>query len=151
MFACMKKLQRIHFISEWLEQLGLQQADVVDALGVNKGTVSKWCSGKLPSEDSLLALADFLKIDPNRLFHDPDGKQKAHTQGPTIDKLLEVVEGSYHMLGVDQEAASELLELVVEVASEPPTPSAGEDYYRVQSEREVRRFLKLKRIRDDGA
>jgi len=63
---------RIHFIAEWIEHRGYQQSDVVDAPGVNKGTVSKWCSGDLPSEDNLLILAGFLETEPNLLFHDPN-------------------------------------------------------------------------------
>jgi transcriptional regulator with XRE-family HTH domain len=63
--------RRIHFISEWIEHRGLQQSDVAEALGTNKGTVSKWCSGALPSETNLLALASLLEVEPPDLFRHP--------------------------------------------------------------------------------
>jgi len=64
--------KRIHFIGEWIELRRLAQADVVRELGVNKGTVSKWCAGDLPSEDNLTALAALLQVEPNQLFRHPD-------------------------------------------------------------------------------
>lgn len=63
---------RIHFISEWMEKRGIRPADIVENLGVNKGTVSKWGAGALPSEDNVLALAALFEIDPNDLFRHPD-------------------------------------------------------------------------------
>lgn len=68
-----------------------------------------------------------------------------------LKSLLEAVEGSYHMLGLDQEEAAALLKLVVEVAEEQPTPSAQDNFHRVQSEREVRKFLLSKRVQFRGA
>ncbi|HEY8066591.1 MAG TPA: helix-turn-helix transcriptional regulator [Methylosinus sp.] len=62
---------RVHFIAEWLEHRGLSQAEIVRELGVNKGTVSKWCSGALPAEDNLRALAAFLELEPVELFRHP--------------------------------------------------------------------------------
>lgn len=63
--------ERIHFIAEWLERRGMSQADVVRELGVNKGTVSKWCRGDLPGEDNLRALAALLNVGPSDLFRHP--------------------------------------------------------------------------------
>jgi transcriptional regulator with XRE-family HTH domain len=62
---------RVHFIAEWLEHRGLSQADIVREIGVNKGTVSKWCSGALPGEDNLRTLAAFLEVEPVELFRHP--------------------------------------------------------------------------------
>lgn len=62
---------RVHFIAEWLEHRELSQAEIVRELGVNKGTVSKWCSGALPAEDNLRALAAFLEVEPVELFRHP--------------------------------------------------------------------------------
>lgn len=69
---------RIHFIKEWIDHRRLSQADVVRDLGVNKGTVSKWCSGELPSEDNLLLLATFLHVDPPVLFRHPEDDWLSH-------------------------------------------------------------------------
>lgn len=66
-----KRPPRIHFIDEWLEHRELSQAEVVRELDVNKSTVSKWCKGDLPSEKYLLALAEFLRIEPPALFRHP--------------------------------------------------------------------------------
>jgi transcriptional regulator with XRE-family HTH domain len=63
---------RIHYVAEWMEKRGLRPADIVDRMGVNKGTVSKWCGGALPSEENVLALADMFEIEPNDLFRHPD-------------------------------------------------------------------------------
>jgi transcriptional regulator with XRE-family HTH domain len=64
--------KRIHFIAEWLEHRGMSQADLVEHLGVNKGTVSKWCSGDLPSEENLVNIATVLNVDVPTLFRHPD-------------------------------------------------------------------------------
>lgn len=66
-----KLSKRIHFIPEWIEHRGLSQADVVRELDINKGTVSKWCSGDLPSEVNLYNIAALLEVEPNALFRHP--------------------------------------------------------------------------------
>lgn len=66
-----KSPSRIHFLNEWLEHRRMSQADLVEATGVNKGTVSKWCSGALPSEGSLVSICGALQIGLNDLFRDP--------------------------------------------------------------------------------
>lgn len=69
---------RIHYIAEWLAHRGLKQVDILNSmieagfLDINKGTISKWCSGQMPSEKYLLVLADVMSIGPNDLFRDPD-------------------------------------------------------------------------------
>jgi transcriptional regulator with XRE-family HTH domain len=67
-----KTPQRIHFIAEWIAFRGLSQADVVNDLGVNKGTVSKWCAGSLPQETNLAPIAALLQVDVPTLFRHPD-------------------------------------------------------------------------------
>lgn len=63
---------RLHFLNEWMDKRGVKQADLVRELGVDKGTVSKWCAGKLPQETNLIAIAAFFEIEPNDLFRHPD-------------------------------------------------------------------------------
>lgn len=64
---------RIHYIAEWAEKYGVSQADIVRATGSDKGTVSRWFSGRLPEQKSLMALAQILPVkEPNDLFHHPE-------------------------------------------------------------------------------
>ena len=65
------EMPRVHFIAEWIAAKGVKQIDVANALGINKGTVSKWCAGELPSEDNVRALAGYLEVEPIRIFSEP--------------------------------------------------------------------------------
>jgi transcriptional regulator with XRE-family HTH domain len=68
-----KNPRRIHFIAEWIDKRGLKQADVVRALGVDKATVSRWCSGYVPENKNLGPLVKFLQLEaPSDLFRHPD-------------------------------------------------------------------------------
>lgn len=67
----LRSSQRIHFIPEWLAVQGLRQIDIVNNIDVDKGTVSRWCSGRLPSEEYLEPLADFFGIKLSQLFTNP--------------------------------------------------------------------------------
>lgn len=61
----------IHFIVEWADKRGLKPVDFVNALGVDKGTVSRWFSGKLPAEANLPRIAAFLEVGVDDLFRLP--------------------------------------------------------------------------------
>ena len=105
------------------------------------------------STDTLSALADQLGTTLEWLL-----VGDKHTDGNFVNAneldltaLLAAVEGSYHMLGLDQEEAAALLGIVVEVAQEQPTPSASPNYHRVLAETEARKFLKTKQSQQDGA
>lgn len=79
---------RIHYLNEWMELRGVRQADLVKTLGVDKGTVSKWCAGRLPQEGNLLGIAAFLRIEPNDLFRHPNDDWMARfLQGRSRDEL----------------------------------------------------------------
>jgi hypothetical protein len=45
-----KNPNRLHYLADWIERRHLKQADVVRALGVDKATVSRWCSGQMPEQ-----------------------------------------------------------------------------------------------------
>jgi transcriptional regulator with XRE-family HTH domain len=67
--------RRFHYIVEWAEHMHLTQADIVRALDVDKGTVSRWFSGSIPSGMSLIRLTLLLtgnKDEPAALFRHPD-------------------------------------------------------------------------------
>ena len=62
---------RLHYINEWAERRNVNQSEIAEALGVDKGTVSKWFDGALPSEANLPRIAGFLEIDLDELFRMP--------------------------------------------------------------------------------
>ena len=63
---------RIHYIKEWAAKRNLKQKDIVHQIGVDKGTVSRWFKGSLPTEQHLIALAHLFGTDVPGLFRDPD-------------------------------------------------------------------------------
>lgn len=68
-----KTPQRIHYIVEWAKKRGVKQADIVRAIDADKGLVSRWFKGALPSEKHLVPLAGYLGADePADLFRHPD-------------------------------------------------------------------------------
>lgn len=64
--------RRIHYIPEWAERRNLQQSDIVREIGADKGLVSRWFKGVLPSKDYLDKLANLFAIDRGGLFRHPD-------------------------------------------------------------------------------
>jgi transcriptional regulator with XRE-family HTH domain len=64
---------RIHFIAEWAALRGLKAVDIVNDLGADPATVSRWFNeGNVPSAKYLEPLAEYLGApDANALFHDP--------------------------------------------------------------------------------
>lgn len=78
------------------------------------------------------------------LFGESSDGEKGSTNAELLPAVLEAVEGTYLMLGLDQDEASALLKIVLVAAQEPPTPSAGTNYHRLLAEIEARKFLKSK-------
>lgn len=105
------------------------------------------------STDTLSALAKQLGTTLEWLLvgENVNSENTVTANGIDLSALLAAVEGSYHMLGLDQEEAAALLGIVVEVAQEQPTPSASPNYHRVLAETEARKFLKIKQSQRDGA
>ena len=66
-----KSPDSLHFIPEWAERRGLEQVDFIEALGVDKGTVSRWFAGQLPAEINIPRIAAFLEIGVDDLFRAP--------------------------------------------------------------------------------
>lgn len=67
-----KTPHRLHYIAEHAERLGMKQADIVAQIGIDKASVSRWFSGRLPSERHLEALALLFSTDVPGLFRHPD-------------------------------------------------------------------------------
>ena len=68
-----KQPRRPHYVQEWAEARGFSsQAELVDALGADKSTVSRWYSGSSPSVDWQERLAELFACEPESLFRHPD-------------------------------------------------------------------------------
>lgn len=63
---------RDHFIPEWLIKRNHIQAELAKETGADKGTVSRWMAGEIPSKRYIKKVADFLECSVNDLFHRPD-------------------------------------------------------------------------------
>lgn len=133
-------------IKALLDRNGWNQSDLADACNVSQGTVSRWLKGTLPDPPAQTKLQKLIDAGPS--------SNSSSSVVPTelsLNSVLAAVEGSYHMLGLDHDEAAALLGIVIEVASEQPTPSAGNDFHRVLAEASVRKFLNSKQIQRDGA
>lgn len=68
-----KQPNRPHFIPEWAERRGYEnQAELAEALDVDKSMVSRWYSGTSPSEKSQIQLAALFHCSRDALFRHPD-------------------------------------------------------------------------------
>ena len=68
-----KTPKRIHFIPEWAEKRGMKQVDIVRALGVDKGLVSRWFDGTVPKPEYLEQLRELFDAEEvGSLFRHPD-------------------------------------------------------------------------------
>lgn len=84
----------VHFIAEWLVHQNRIQAELAAECGVDKGTVSRWCSGDLPELPNLRKIASFLECEVNDLFHRPGELwlvEKYRAQDDSGQKRLEAV------------------------------------------------------------
>lgn len=88
---------RIHYIAEWARMRNMRPRDLVDSIGVDKSTVSRWFDGALPKPDHLIALADAFHTDVPSLFRHPDEDWIAHLlrdrtpeERVRIQKLIEL-------------------------------------------------------------
>lgn len=63
---------RLHYLVEWAEKRGLKQSDIVNELGVEKSTVSRWFAGRTISETYLVPLSELLHIEPLAIYRHPD-------------------------------------------------------------------------------
>lgn len=146
-------------IRHYRKALKLTQKQLADLAGISQPTIADLERNDQATTRKLPAIAKALKITIGQL--DPDFKAEWEDVGTPMNlsesieydlaPLLEAVEGSYHMLGLDKEAAAALLSLVLEVAKEQPTPSSGKDFHRIHSELEVRKFLKSKGLLSGNA
>ncbi|WEX10325.1 helix-turn-helix transcriptional regulator [Chelativorans sp. AA-79] len=67
-----KEPVRIHFIPEWAEHRNMRKADVAREIGADKGLVTRWFQGKLPSDAYLEKLAALFGTTVDGLFRHPD-------------------------------------------------------------------------------
>ena len=63
----------------------------MNELGVDKGTVSRWFAGMLPSEAMLPRIAAFLSIELDELFRDPyDDWLRRYFEKKSADELFRI-------------------------------------------------------------
>ena len=67
-----KQPRRPHHIVDWAEKFGLTQAEIAEALGVDKSMVSRWFSGATPQEENQKKLASLFHTDAEGIFRHPD-------------------------------------------------------------------------------
>lgn len=96
---------RIHYIPEWAERRHLTQADLVRELGVDKGLVSRWFSGTVPTEKWLEPLAGVLSTDVHGLFRHPDEDWIANfLRGKTEEereRLRNIIQNAFPKTGTE--------------------------------------------------
>lgn len=85
-------VERVHFITEWLEKADETQFALASAVGVSPSTVTKWCKkGAMPTNENLIEIAKFLRVMPNDLFHDPEKIWlKRKLDGQTRNQILRI-------------------------------------------------------------
>lgn len=86
-----------HHIPDWAREADKSQAQIGAKTGANKGTVSRWFAGVIPSDKYIAPLAKFLNApEPKALFHDPQEYRwlqsfREATEGYTPDEREETI------------------------------------------------------------
>jgi transcriptional regulator with XRE-family HTH domain len=133
--------------------LALEVKRVNRSLTTRQSTIAAIEDGTSKKPTILYELARALGVSDEWL---KTGKEEDYPREATestglrnIDLIFSAVKGSYLMLGLDQDEAEALVQIVREVCEEPPTPSASDDLQtsrRILAESATRRFLKSKPI-----
>lgn len=88
---------RVHFIAEWAKKRGLKQAYIVSETGADKGLVSRWFHGGLPSQRYREILAEIFRIKQEALFTNPDNERI--NEGSTLTPLQISLLSNAHIRG----------------------------------------------------
>jgi transcriptional regulator with XRE-family HTH domain len=142
------------------KEMGWSQADLAlevkrvnRSLTTRQSTIAAIEEGRSQKPTILFELAKALNVSEEWLKTGKEPVQKQHpSQAPVsqdYDLIFAAVKGSYRMLGLDQDEAEALVQLVREVCEEPLTPSASDDpasSRRILAESATRKFLKSKPI-----
>lgn len=90
---------RVNYIPEWAERFNLSQADIIEQIGVDKGTVSRWFNQKAtPTPANLQKLTALFQMeDLTGVFRHPDDdwltrmfKDKSEAEKARAIELLEL-------------------------------------------------------------
>lgn len=95
-----KQPRRPHYVAEWAEARGYKnQAELIEASGADKSTVSRWYSGSSPSVEWQEKLADLFKCEPESLFRHPDddwfARFFADREREEIERMKTALEASF--------------------------------------------------------
>lgn len=108
------------YFAEWLSRTlaerGIAGGEVARALGVNDSAISRWRNGKAtPGLDSVMALADFLEVDPIALavtagLMDPNQVGKERLPLPEQSRAIALAEEQIMKIrGLDDETRKALI------------------------------------------
>ena len=62
-----------HYLPEWAEHMKKKQADFARDVGADKGTVSRWFDGVIPTDEYLTKIAHYLAWEDERtIFRHPE-------------------------------------------------------------------------------
>ena len=133
-------------IKDLMNARGWNQVVLAEKCDVSQATVSRWVGGtQQPDPPAVAILTKLINETPSM------AESVSSSNVPELKALVAAVHGSYLMLGLDEAEADALMRIVLEVAEEPLTPSADENYHRIVAQREVRKFLKSIDFQHDGA
>ena len=132
---------KISEIEKLMRQRGWNQSTLADKCNVSQGTVSRWLKGTTPDPAAQAILSELLKSE------DIETASFSSTANPDLNRVFELVLESYLYIGLDQNEAVELLNLVREAASKPSEKPANVDaknYQNTLAATAIQRFLHLK-------
>lgn len=88
-----------HFIREWMDKRGLNQAQIAGRLEIETGTVSKLINGHMRMSDKWLAgFAWVLNVEVGDLFRDPNTPTQQELLDGLTDDQRETVINLINML-----------------------------------------------------
>lgn len=151
LFAESERMKKRAELKRLREAKGLTLEQVAEALSLSTSQIQRFEAGtREPRIGEAVKLSSIFGVDVGEMF--PELRSNIiNDEQINLNSLLDAVLGAFEMITKDQDRAAYLLKIVLSVAQEQPTPSAGPDFHRVLAEHEARKFLQEKRLPHDGA